>query len=65
MPIMPAYYAHVLMTTYYAQNFAAIICQCLTFMLAKERPYTEVEDLKVVDDVFNEEQTLLQQLEHV
>ena len=56
MPIMPAYYAHVLMTTYYAQNFAAIICQCLIFMLAKERPYTEVEDLKVVD----EEQPLLQ-----
>ena len=35
------------------------------FMLAKERPYSEMEDLEVVNDaVEKEERSLLQQLEH-
>ena len=35
------------------------------FMLAKERPYSEMEDLEVVDDAIEkEERTLLQQPEH-
>ena len=35
------------------------------FILAKERPYSEMEDLEVVNDAIEkEEQTLLQQPEH-
>ena len=35
------------------------------FMLAKERPYSEMEDLEVVNDATEkEERTLLQQPEH-